>query len=552
MAVEQNRKRRADEALQSYPPAKRQHADDKSSIKSSSYSNFFPSPAFWDNLSKVPLTRWALRELDRRNNIDPPKAAVPAVYTTDLARFARHGGPDLRHLRGCPEPNVSHVMASNRSSASGSRRTGSTPSTKATSLSAKTGKSSSYGPQFETHLVDHGVYMNNRKSKPNNREEDYTQLAQERPSLSPSQFTEGDFDDFQQRDEEVVFENDVMTTVIPVICGNTDIPNKQNVLFTELAPVTSTYDDVVRPKPDFFDGARLGDIDERVRNPEGHMYPLIIPTKHATVPVAPNFFLEAKAPKGAADVLKRQACYDGAYGARVMNALQNYGEEEPGFDGNAYTYSSTYHAGTLKLYAHHVTPPIAPGARPEYHMTQVKAFAMTSDRDTFVQGATAFRNARGLAQRHRDSFIQTANTRARQPRPETPPEAGITVAETQQYEESCDEFVDCEDYVGPQAVGSENYAASQAVDEGPAPIQYLYADDEQPSQESTSAGAEPTMSFATSFTSSFSAQSQTSSKRIRASHSPPSNAQPAKKHDSAKRQTRQTVIDWRLGLGDDH
>ncbi|RYP49979.1 hypothetical protein DL768_004414 [Monosporascus sp. mg162] len=80
-----------------------------------------------------------------------------------------------------------------------------------------------------------------------------------------------------------------------------------------------------------------------------------------SVPVAPNFFLEAKAPKGAANVLKRQACYNGAYGARAMHALQNYGEEELGFDGNAYTYSSTCHAGTLKLYAHHVTPPTAPG-----------------------------------------------------------------------------------------------------------------------------------------------------------------------------------------------
>jgi hypothetical protein len=51
-----------------------------------------------------------------------------------------------------------------------------------------------------------------------------------------------------------------------------------------------------------------------------------------------------------------------------MYALQNYGEEELGFDGNAYTYSSTYHAGTLKLYAYHVTAPTAPGGRPEYYM----------------------------------------------------------------------------------------------------------------------------------------------------------------------------------------
>jgi hypothetical protein len=113
---------------------------------------------------------------------------------------------------------------------------------------------------------------------------------------------------------------------------------------------------------------------------------------------------------------------------------------------------------------------------------------MTGNIDTFRRGATAFRNARDLAQRHRDRFVHTANTRARQPKLETPREAEITVAETQQYEESTgDEFVDCEEYVEPQAVSTENYPASQDGDNGQAPLRYLHADDEEPSQESTSA-----------------------------------------------------------------
>lgn len=188
--------------------------------------------------------------------------------------------------------------------------------------------------------------------------------------------------------------------------------------------------------PDFFDRARAGDIHDKIRNAEeeGNLNKLIIPTKHASAPVAPNFFLETKAPGGSADVALRQVLHDGAIGTRAMHALQNHGAEEPAFDGNAYTYSSTYHAGTgtLQLYAHHVAPPTAPARRPEYHMTQVKAFAMTSDRDTFVQGATAFRNARVSEQRHRDSFIQAANARARQS-VEAPPEAKITVAVAEQY-----------------------------------------------------------------------------------------------------------------------
>lgn len=66
-------------------------------------------PEFYDNLSKIWLTPLALQELDRRNHeealsnpvitqasIGPPVGAG----TTDLARFARMGGPDLSDLRG--------------------------------------------------------------------------------------------------------------------------------------------------------------------------------------------------------------------------------------------------------------------------------------------------------------------------------------------------------------------------------------------------------------------------------------------------------------------
>lgn len=100
----------------------------------------------------------------------------------------------------------------------------------------------------------------------------------------------------------------------------------------------------------------------------------------------------------------------------------------------------------------------------------------------------------------------------------------------QRNEESTDEFLDCEDYAESQAVGIENHAVSRDTEEGPALPQYLYTEDEEPGQESTSLGADLAMSFATSVTSSFSAPSQTSSKRTRASHSPPSNSQPHKKH----------------------
>ena len=56
--------------------------------------------------------------------------------------------------------------------------------------------------------------------------------------------------------------------------------------------------------------------------------------------MAPNFYMEAKEPEGSAAVTQRQSCYNGAYGARAMQALRSYGETEPTYHGNAYTYSS--------------------------------------------------------------------------------------------------------------------------------------------------------------------------------------------------------------------
>jgi hypothetical protein len=76
-----------------------------------------------------------------------------------------------------------------------------------------------------------------------------------------------------------------------------------------------------------------------------------------TAPVALNFFMEAKGPSGGADVAKRQAMQDGAYGIRAMHSLQSYSEGKPVYQGNAYTVTSTYPAGagTLQLYTSHPT-----------------------------------------------------------------------------------------------------------------------------------------------------------------------------------------------------
>jgi hypothetical protein len=297
---------------------------------------------------------------------------------------------------------------------SSSSRSRHTKSTKLTSNSSR--RSSAYDKDFEQHYIDHRVYPkgyeypeDRQAPEPGGLDDFYQSLPQPRPSLSPSRFTTSNFRDFERKNDRVIDEGEVMRHVFPIIAGNSDIPNKENLQFTRLDSMTGGV--TVDPKPDFYDGARLEDIDKSVREELG---PYIIPTGHRTAPVAPNFFMEAKAPHGAADVAKRQALQNGAYGARAMHSLQSYSESKPVYDGNAYTITSTYHAGTgtLQLYTTHPTRG-EDGISPEYHMTQVRAFALTGNINTFREGATAFRNAKDWAQEQRDAFITAANERAR-------------------------------------------------------------------------------------------------------------------------------------------
>lgn len=73
--------------------------------------------AYWDLISKLWLTRRALKELNRRNrqtanpvHIRRPDRSVETATlencSSQLKRFARQGGPDLRDLRGVNSAQV--------------------------------------------------------------------------------------------------------------------------------------------------------------------------------------------------------------------------------------------------------------------------------------------------------------------------------------------------------------------------------------------------------------------------------------------------------------
>ncbi|KAJ3576628.1 hypothetical protein NPX13_g3637 [Xylaria arbuscula] len=365
----------------------------------------FP-PEFWDRLSKVFLTGRALRELDRRNAIQslpaPPKSEEE-LFSGTLSRFARCGGPSIVDLRGCPIPRSSPTFFRSY--------------TESLDMENKTTSSSSRGPEFERHLADHGIYLHNKRSTALNLRDIRDRIELPRDALSISHFSQEDFENFERINAAIANEDDVMIEILPVLCGANKIFSKRNFLFTEFTPITDGS--TSKPKPDMFDGAHLDEIDNLLRK-DGKIYPLIIPTKHLQVPVAPNFFLEVKSQRGDPAVLKRQACYDGANGARAMHCLQNYGKSVAVYDGNAYTFSAIYHPGlcTLELYAHHLTKPAVPGGKPNYHMTKVTGHYLGHNRQYLADALTAFRNLRDLARECRDKFIKVANDKARSRSPE--------------------------------------------------------------------------------------------------------------------------------------
>jgi hypothetical protein len=104
------RQRTKQHPLPSPPPSKRQKE-----LQHHSHG-YIDTPAFWDDLSKIWLTKHALRELNRRNAKpllhSSPRRALQPVTRNFLAEdctqktlkniklFARHGGPDLSDLRG--------------------------------------------------------------------------------------------------------------------------------------------------------------------------------------------------------------------------------------------------------------------------------------------------------------------------------------------------------------------------------------------------------------------------------------------------------------------
>lgn len=292
-----------------------------------------------------------------------------------------------------------------------------------------TNTTGAYNANFEQKLIDHGIYPYSYEypdgqapPKPDNWEEINQILAQPRPSLSP--FPDEQFKKFVRADARATNEDEVKDSVIPKLLDTIGDPNgaRRNIRFTNLARLSDLGEDGLEgedepekkdkfklAQPDYYYGTppELLNLDIRAELSND-----IVPSTTATLPIVPNYFIEAKGPDGSSAVVTRQACFDGAHGARAMHSLRLYGKDEPVYDNNAYTLSGIYHAGQLKMFSHYTAQPNGVGTRPEYYMHQLDAWAMTGNKRSYVQGLTALKNAEDWTKKVRDTVIARANEMA--------------------------------------------------------------------------------------------------------------------------------------------
>lgn len=278
-----------------------------------------------------------------------------------------------------------------------------------------------YDSAFQQQLIDHTILPygytfpdGSWPPEPVNMDEIRQALGQRRASLSLSRFSNDDFNRFSRADASAVNETDVLSIVLPILEGDDIRVNNcvaRDILFTNLGHLTDGG--LVAGKPDLYHGARPELLHRNIRK---QLNSQIVPSSQHNLPIVPNYFLEVKGPRGSSAVASNQACYVGALGARGMRSLQAYRQSEPPpYDGKAYTITSTYYGGTLKIYTIHpiIRPPAVQVAEQAeaFSMTQVAAWCLTGNVDMFRQGVAAYRNARDWAKRQRDEAIKQANER---------------------------------------------------------------------------------------------------------------------------------------------
>lgn len=432
-----------------------EHIDAQNGDNGDNSASVIRPPRFWDNLTRVPLVRSALAELDRRNQQFPaPTATSTRPAHTDLKQYARRGGPDISDIRGQRKMPSNRGQRDTRQRAGirkprGNRQgRGSSRSASGTS-SKQTRTTGPYDAAFKQSLIDWNIWpighylpSGEPPAPPTNILELKARLEGSRMSLEPETYTEEDFQQFLKA-YSLSNSEEGRSRTLDRIEGDTQALSSLHikrgpVKLTNLSPLVPV--NFTPGNPDRTFGARPESLNLGVRK---DLAQLILPTTFQDI-LCPNFIVHIKGPLGNSETANIQAAYDGALAARGMEALCLYGREDGEADGEceqgqaqpcgatARTISCTFVDGVLRMYAVHRQPrscdpsqstrldmvqevqksPESPSEAAEYIMTPVGGWIMNMTRDGFRDGALAFRNGLDWAREQRDEAIRRANKRA--------------------------------------------------------------------------------------------------------------------------------------------
>lgn len=285
---------------------------------------------------------------------------------------------------------------------------------------------------FEQILTDTGCFgdWNTLElPKPQNWNELRSMLVE-----NPVQCTESDLKEFVNkrglgRNERTIN----VTKLFPGILDSDAIPHEQDQDFDNLEP---SIDGLPDAKPDFFDGMFPAQVDSQVLQ---GLSRFIMPSTQSGAPVLPNFTLNAMSSDSYALALKRRALYNGTLGARAIHQAQCY-QQEPSFDGHAYTISVTLYDDVLRNYATH--PGLHAGLV-HYYKNQLHAYMLDStNSQSFKRGLTALRNARLWAKGQGEKIVETANSRIDATTLIRPPSSSGTSSGTLAGSQSMNEIVE--------------------------------------------------------------------------------------------------------------
>lgn len=361
------------------------------------------------------LTKRAVRNHNRLNSYSQPRSLGNSELHigSSLKRFARVGGPDLRDLRGFPEPLSNKLPRAKsgqvRTSVMPPKRRASEASTAETASKQSRPSSQSLSKASTAYTANFGILLKTANVQPPTFDQHPANLKVWMDAIEKNSSPLGSeaeisiaYKQFQQKCETASLEDEVMSDVFPAIRGEVRYPRAQNRICSNLADLTD--DKLTIPKPDYMEGCEQTITNGRLREA---LSPFIVFADVEEAPFSSNFFTEVKGDSGGLDVAKRQARYDGALGARAIHMMLNLGKDTDVFDGKAYTVTFTYYMGFLQMYLHFIVLTDHPLYAKAYKMAKAGSWALDSLKG-FREGVTAFRNAQDLAHDLREEVVRQA------------------------------------------------------------------------------------------------------------------------------------------------